>query len=41
MPGPRALYIQNILDRSLFKPRKLFVVEEILVPTYEHPYAEW
>jgi hypothetical protein len=40
MPSSRTLYIQNILNRSLFKPRKLFVVEEILVPTYEHPYAE-
>jgi hypothetical protein len=41
MPSSRTLYIQNILNRSLFKPRKLFVVEEILVPTYEHPYVEW
>lgn len=41
MPGSRALYIQNILDRSTSEPGKLLMVKKILVPTYEHPDAEW
>jgi hypothetical protein len=40
MSCPRALYIQDILNRSPFKPGKLLVVEEILVTTYEYPHAE-
>jgi hypothetical protein len=40
MSCPRALYIQDILNRCPFKPREFLVVEEILVTTYEHPHSE-
>ena len=40
MPSSRALYIQDILNRSPFKPGELLVVEEILVTTYEHPHTK-
>jgi hypothetical protein len=40
MACPRALYIQDILNRSPLEPGEPLVIEEILVTTYEHPHAE-
>jgi hypothetical protein len=40
MPDSRTLDIEDIFNGGSLEPRELLVIEEILMPTDEHPNAE-